>query len=156
MHLQDADSADESTYTHKVTRAEAIQWALSLEDQLGLKLDQGILSSVAGLHMHGVETSQSCEGHPDHGLPYPWIDIAPSSKPRLEQLLQEEPLPGFALQSFRLLPAQAAGLNPFSVIANIPPDCKAIPNPEARKELLENLSQHQIHISSWGEQLLLP
>jgi hypothetical protein len=38
-------------------------------------IDSGILDVVVALHACGVNTVASCEGHLDHGVAGPWIDI---------------------------------------------------------------------------------
>jgi hypothetical protein len=47
-------------------------------------LGAGVLRELSSDH---IETIASCEGHLDHGLPYPWIDIQirPSEVEKLEQ-----------------------------------------------------------------------
>jgi hypothetical protein len=44
-----------------------------LTDKLGRGLDPDITDTVIALNMLGIPTTQSCEGHLDHGRPYPWI-----------------------------------------------------------------------------------
>lgn len=44
-----------------------------LVDKLGRGIDPHIVDTVIALNALGIETSQSCEGHLDHGRPYPWI-----------------------------------------------------------------------------------
>jgi hypothetical protein len=46
-----------------------------LQDGLGTGLDQGIKETVAVLQLLGVHTRASCEGHIDHGIAAPWIDV---------------------------------------------------------------------------------
>ena len=45
-------------------------------DKLGEPIDKGIFDTVVSLNILGFVTRQSCEGHLDHGLPYPWVDVA--------------------------------------------------------------------------------
>lgn len=52
--------------THTVSR---------LTDKLGRGLDPGIRDTVIALNALGIHTAQSCEGHLDHGRPYPWVTI---------------------------------------------------------------------------------
>lgn len=47
----------------------------SLCDRLGKPLDEKIKELVIGLRCHGIRTIASCQGHLDHGLPYPWVDV---------------------------------------------------------------------------------
>jgi hypothetical protein len=58
-----------------MTVAEALMQVDALADKLGEPVDIGIRVMVAALHMHGIATYASCEGHLDHGFPYPWVDI---------------------------------------------------------------------------------
>ncbi len=44
-------------------------------DKLGKPIDPEILDTVVYLNFLGLRTVASCEGHLDHGLPTPWIDI---------------------------------------------------------------------------------
>lgn len=44
-------------------------------DGIGMGIDAGILGTVIALNALGIETSASCEGHLDHGVGAPWIDI---------------------------------------------------------------------------------
>lgn len=45
-------------------------------DKLGREMDPGILETVVTLNVAGFATVQSCEGHLDHGTPYPWVNLA--------------------------------------------------------------------------------
>jgi hypothetical protein len=55
-------------------------------DSLGTSVDAGILETVVVLNLHGLHTFQSCEGHLDHGSPYPWITIVDRERSRLFDL----------------------------------------------------------------------
>lgn len=46
-----------------------------MADKLGLSIDEGIKEAVVALHAHGLETSQSCEGHDDHGAALPFVAV---------------------------------------------------------------------------------
>ena len=50
-------------------------------DAFGQPIDQGIRSTVLYLQALGITTSQSCEGHRDHGRPWPWIRIEATGEP---------------------------------------------------------------------------
>lgn len=65
-------------------------------DRLGKPIDKGIFDTVVVLNMLGIHTYQSCEGHSDRGLAYPWVDIA-ASEYRL--LMKDEPSEIRALQT---------------------------------------------------------
>jgi hypothetical protein len=47
----------------------------SITDGLGLEIDPSIRDAVKYLLANGFHTTQSCEGHIDRGMPYPWVDI---------------------------------------------------------------------------------
>jgi hypothetical protein len=64
-----------------------------ITDKTGRPIDEGILETVVALNALDITTSMSCEGHLDHGLPYPWIDVGISSyargydAPEIQQLI---------------------------------------------------------------------
>jgi len=45
-------------------------------DGLGEHIDARIMDAVIALNANDVYTVASCEGHLDHGCPYPWIDVS--------------------------------------------------------------------------------
>ena len=51
-----------------------------MTDALGIPVDRLIRPTVVALRILGFRTIMSCQGHLDHGLKAPWIDIgtAPS------------------------------------------------------------------------------
>jgi len=51
-------------------------------DKLGTPIDPGIFETVVALNLLGFHTSQSCEGHLDHGCPYPWVTIIDDERSR--------------------------------------------------------------------------
>ncbi len=48
-------------------------------DRLGYPIDPGIKGLVVMLKAFGLSTTASCEGHLDHGSPYPWVDVGVDS-----------------------------------------------------------------------------
>ena len=56
-------------------------------DKLGKGIDDGIKPAVKGLMANGFKTTMSCEGHLDHGFPWPNIDIASP----LEEAIENNP-----------------------------------------------------------------
>ena len=44
-------------------------------DKLGMGIDQEILETVVVFNALEIPTSASCEGHTDHGINGPWVDI---------------------------------------------------------------------------------
>ncbi len=55
-------------------------------DRLGNPIDPGIFETVVTLNLLGFPTVMSCEGHLDHGMGAPWVDVEP---PGVEALRQE-------------------------------------------------------------------
>ncbi len=52
-----------------------------IRDGMGKGLDPHIKETVAVLQLLGLHTQQSCQGHIDHGVAAPWIDIqSPDSR----------------------------------------------------------------------------
>jgi hypothetical protein len=45
-------------------------------DPTGCTVDDEIKEIVIALNLSGIKTTASCEGHLDHGEPFPWVDIA--------------------------------------------------------------------------------
>lgn len=56
-----------------------------LADKLGKPIDEGIKEAVIGLHAHGIETAQSCEGHDDHGHALSMVLIESEEPPDREK-----------------------------------------------------------------------
>jgi len=48
---------------------------MHVTDARGCNIDPGIFETVVALNALGIHTSASCEGHLDHGIAAPWIDI---------------------------------------------------------------------------------
>jgi hypothetical protein len=55
--------------------AAAAAWAKTVTDGLGKPIDAGIKPAVIALRALGLNTTMSCEGHMDHGIAGPWVDI---------------------------------------------------------------------------------
>lgn len=51
-------------------------------DALGKTVDPGIFETVIYFNLFGIQTWQSCEGHLDHGHPYPWITLIDDERSR--------------------------------------------------------------------------
>lgn len=59
-------------------------------DGVGCSIDDGILETVIALNVLGITTLASCEGHLDHGLAAPWIDVGnPQAKPLARSAYQK-------------------------------------------------------------------
>lgn len=48
----------------------------TITDGLGKTIDKGIRELVVLLNYHNIGTVQSCWGHKNWGLSYPWVDIS--------------------------------------------------------------------------------
>lgn len=55
----------------------------NLTDKLGMPIDSGIFETVVVLNLLGLQTFQSCEGHMDHGCPYPWVMVIDNERSRI-------------------------------------------------------------------------
>lgn len=69
-----------------------------MTDGMGCPIDEGILETVVVFNVLGVPTCQSCEGHLDEGLPYPWIDFETDEFPAFTQALEEVSHEGLSQQ----------------------------------------------------------
>ena len=58
-------------------------------DKIGRPIDKGIFETVVVLNALDIPTSMSCEGHLDHGLPYPWVDIESENTMQLMSRFEE-------------------------------------------------------------------
>ncbi len=50
-------------------------------DTLGYKIDEQIKESLVAFNLVGLPTSASCEGHVDHGISAPWIEVSAPNQP---------------------------------------------------------------------------
>jgi len=46
-----------------------------MTDKLGKPIDPGIFNTVVALNLFAIHTTQSCEGHLDHGIAAPWVEL---------------------------------------------------------------------------------
>lgn len=135
--------------------SEALKWVRAQNDKLGLGIDKGVEYPVAAMRVLGIRTTQSCEGHTEHGLPYPWIDVEKEDIPKLEQALLEHPLPGFGIEyGRRLMPEEAQGYNSFSLQSQMNPYAKAELNPKVRDQLLSQMSGKRDQLQAWAGRVL--
>lgn len=58
-------------------------------DKLGLPIDNGIKESIIALHALGFHTTGSCEGHEDHVIGAPYIDIESKEQELIDKRLAE-------------------------------------------------------------------
>jgi hypothetical protein len=61
-----------------------------ITDALGMPVDEGIKEAVIMFNAVGLYTSGSCEGHWDHGLPAPWIDVEAPDEPKERYVGEKE------------------------------------------------------------------
>jgi hypothetical protein len=59
----------------QATWADGYAAVQTMTDALGMPVDTGIVETVVALNLLGFQTLQSCEGHLDHGTPYPWVTL---------------------------------------------------------------------------------
>ncbi|WP_420421497.1 hypothetical protein [Simkania sp.] len=63
--------------------AQLAQWremeecVTEVRDGRGMPIDDQIKDLVIVLNLLGIKTSQSCEGHLNWGLPFPWVEFCP-------------------------------------------------------------------------------
>jgi 3-mercaptopyruvate sulfurtransferase SseA len=75
----------------KISRLEEIRKSVEeIRDALGLPVDEKIKEAVIMCNAIGLTTSASCEGHIDHGIPVPWIEIAAPNEPEEKYVGQKE------------------------------------------------------------------
>jgi hypothetical protein len=48
----------------------------TVTDRLDMPIDPGIMDVVVAFNAVGIHTTQSCEGHLDHGAAHPWVDVS--------------------------------------------------------------------------------
>lgn len=69
----------------EIMSAEVDQWI----DGAGFPIDKEIKDTVIVLNLMGIETTASCEGHFDHGVLYPWVELQiypPEAKKMMQEL----------------------------------------------------------------------
>lgn len=139
-----------------ISAEQALDWARNQQDANGMGVDSGVEYAVAALHFLGIRTTQSCEGHRDHGLPYPWINLNSEDVPQLQKALLEYPLPEFAIQNdMRLLPQDALTVNVWSVLVGPrPPGVEVEIDNEIRERLLGGLEINQLLLQQWADRVL--
>lgn len=77
---------------------DAEAWARQIRDAMGCPIDEGILETVVVFRLLGIPTCQSCEGHLNEGLPYPWVDFETDEFPAFTQALEEASREGLSRQ----------------------------------------------------------
>lgn len=125
-------------------------------------LDPEIAEPVAALQRYGILTLQSCQGHAQRGLPYPWVQIHPQHAPRLDALLIQAPLNGFGVHRGvggpRLQPILRVLPTREGMLSVMEPDWLAEqgiePDADERARLLITLTEHQRLFTSWAMELL--
>ena len=67
-------------------------------DLNGKGIDEGIKETVVAFNINELPTSNSCEGHIDHGLPYPFVEVEAEGLCGLREDRPRErfSVPGFA------------------------------------------------------------
>lgn len=72
----------QETQTPEQCYQETYERVSTFTDKLGTPIDPGIFETVVMLNLLGLHTFQSCEGHLDHGCPYPWVTILDEERSR--------------------------------------------------------------------------
>jgi len=75
-------SGRSDTQTPEQSYQEMHDLVSTFTDKLGTLVDPGIFETVVALNLLGLRTFQSCEGHLDHGCPYPWVTIIDDERSR--------------------------------------------------------------------------
>lgn len=65
---------------------------LTFIDATGKPIDNGIREIVVALNTLGFTTTQSCEGHLNHGIAAPWVDISVKDIKKIEHLVHQSQL----------------------------------------------------------------
>lgn len=60
-----------------------------ITDSSGCKIDEQVKKTLIALNVLGVPTSASCEGHSDHGMGAPWIEVEAPGQPE-ERFVNEK------------------------------------------------------------------
>jgi len=79
--IDEEETKTESSLTEKRFK-EIRQEVDQMTDRLGYSIDPEIKGTVVALNAWELPTSASCEGHMDHGIPVPWVDIKAPNEPR--------------------------------------------------------------------------
>lgn len=72
----------QETQTPEQCYQETYERVSTFTDKLSTPIDPGIFETVVMLNLLGLHTFQSCEGHLDHGCPYPWVTILDEERSR--------------------------------------------------------------------------
>lgn len=94
---------------------DAKAFARGVTDAMGCPIDEGILETVVGLNLLGLPTCQSCEGHLDEGLPYPWIDFETDEFPVFTQAVEDASCKGLSAEE-----QEARGARLVEIAATLP------------------------------------
>lgn len=110
-------------------------------DALDEPVDPKIKKLVVALINVGFETSASCEGHLDHGCPYPWVDINcdKNEAKRLKRLLKEFKRLNKANAKFFLVDFNDYRLQPYRRLRadeKLKPDALVLPQLQASASAL--------------------
>lgn len=68
-------TVDQNKYLKELRWESTMKETDIIIDGLGKRIDSGIKETVTALKVNDYETTGSCEGHLDHGLPHPWLDV---------------------------------------------------------------------------------
>ncbi len=85
---EDSTSNQENIEKKQKKWKEKEQEINKIKDYFGEEIEKGVKQAVVAFNLNGLPTRQSCEGHIEGGLPFPWIDIASYGEP--EQRFENE------------------------------------------------------------------
>lgn len=127
-------------------------WQKALDRIRGIersfRLDPRIENVVLALNERGVHTTQSCEGHLGHGLPYPWVRVEEADCEALQKLLgafyQQHPMVYDRVLTIECLLADEYMLRPHGGI---------LQESRASSEREERLTEYQAEMQCFAEWL---
>lgn len=126
-------------------------------DGQGRRIDLGIMGAVLYLNVHKIKTTFSCEGHLDHGLPYPWVWIPTEDHGKLTEMLtafherEEEGEEGEEGEEAmdRMLVIVSAFVEGVCVLQNFGAACQNVREPRLRAEKLKEYQREMQSFAEW-------
>jgi len=84
---------------------EGLEKVSKYKDTLDQEMDPGIIETVVALHMLGLPTSGSCEGHLDRAMPNPWVDVEALDEPityKNQELIRQQIIEKYELTDAKI------------------------------------------------------
>lgn len=88
--IESGDADKEQKSEKEILWGQKQQEVDEIADLNGKGIDKDIKESVVAFNMQGLPTSNSCEGHVDRGLPYPFVAVEAEGEPRWHYEGQKE------------------------------------------------------------------